>query len=325
MTCAACWPLPPARAAAWGRTAVCTSAGRQNFDFLLTHPVARRHRSGIRRGIAALRPSMRVGLRTGDEAPYRLPVAPERQASVQETLAGAGVGRRYAILHARPSEESRQWQPERFATVADYLLREYDLDVLLTGTPRDSDYNADLQARAARPSASSTPPVCSRCRKLPALFAGADLMVSVDTGPMHVAALVGTPLVILFHPALARLHHPYGQQDGVITPSEALERDVTNRVLDNGILSSIQAADVIEMVDRSSAAASPSASLGAWRRTRRPAPIGLPCTPGRMKGPRISPRPREPGTQRSPRHFQCRGVSTPPPKSPAAACRTRPA
>ena len=73
-------------------------------------------------------------------------------------------------------------------------------------------------------------------------------MVSVDTGPMHIAAMVGTPLVTLFHPALARLHHPYNQRDGVLVPP--VEMEITDRVWDSGILASIQATDVIEMIDR---------------------------------------------------------------------------
>ena len=120
--------------------------GRPNLHGLLTDPVALP--DGPRHAIAR---SLQVVEAGGEATPYHLPVTPARRSAVRGKLSEWGVGQRFAVLHARPSEESRQWSAERFATVANFLHREYDLDVLLTGTPRDRDYNADIRARAARP------------------------------------------------------------------------------------------------------------------------------------------------------------------------------
>ena len=221
-------------------------SGRTNFDFLLTHPVAPPDDSqyAVDRSLQTLRA---CGLPLPD-APYRLPVKPEREAPVRETLAGLGVRRGYAVIHARPSEESRQWHPERFAAVADHLTQVHGLDVLLTGAPRDRDYNADILARVARPERVFNAAGLFALPELPALLADAALMVSVDTGPMHVAALVGTPLVTLFHPTLAPLHHPYGQEDGVLIPPA--ESASEHRIWEGGVLAAIPADDVIAAVDR---------------------------------------------------------------------------
>ncbi len=223
------------------------SAGRPNYGFLLTHPVALADNPD-HAAERSLRLLSACGLPRLD-APYRLPVTPERRDSVRGVLAALGVLRAYAVIHARPSEEAREWRPERFAAVADHLTQVHGLDVLLTGTGRDREYNAAIRAQVAHPERVSNAAGLRALTELPALFQGAVLMVSVDTGPMHLAALVGTPLVALFQPDLARLHHPYGQQDSVIVPPDAAQGS-DHRIWDRDALTAISVAAVIEAVDR---------------------------------------------------------------------------
>ncbi len=221
-------------------------SGRPNYGFLLTHPVSLP--DGPEHAPERCLETLHACGLTLPEAPYKLPVTPERVASMRERLTEWGVGERFAVIHARPSEESRQWLPERFAAVADHLMQVHGLDVLLTGTPRDGDYNREILACSAAPEGLFDASGLFTLPELPALFAEAALMVSVDTGPMHVAALVGTPLVTLFHPTLARLHHPYGQPDGVLTPDVMGEQE--HRMWDQLPLAAITTAQVLAAVDR---------------------------------------------------------------------------
>jgi len=93
---------------------------------------------------------------------------------------------------------AKRWLPERFAAVADGIVRELGAFILLTGGPGEIEIGRDIEAAMqARPlnligktSVRDMMALLSRCR----------LMVTNDSGPMHVAAAFGIPIVALFGP-----------------------------------------------------------------------------------------------------------------------------
>ena len=139
------------------------------------------------------------GCPTVDDA-VDLPVSPAEQATARALVGGSGPGPgAYACLHPGASRADNRWPAERFATVADRLA-EAGLRVVLTGTPGE---RAVVDA-VARATASPVVDACGRTDvgTLGALFAGANLVVSNDTGAAHVAAAVRSPSVVVF-PAAA--------------------------------------------------------------------------------------------------------------------------
>ena len=114
-----------------------------------------------------------LGLTVSDP-PYRLSPSPARLAAVRELLAALGVAGPYAVLHVRPSEESKAWNPARFAAVADHLARTHGLTVLLSGAPADRAANDAVLEAVTESSASMTSPdgsgwlICPPCSIRPA-------------------------------------------------------------------------------------------------------------------------------------------------------------
>jgi len=104
-------------------------------------------------------------------------------------------GARYAVLHPGASDPRRRWPADRFAAVARMLIDE-GLEVLVTGTPSESE----LVARVCDEAGPSARSVVGRLTigGLAALLAEAAVVVSNDTGPLHLAAAVGAPAVGLF-------------------------------------------------------------------------------------------------------------------------------
>ncbi len=102
-------------------------------------------------------------------------------------------------IHAGSGEfnVARRWEPERFAAVADALHDEQGAHIVLVGSPTDdvdqlraalrTDDVTDLHGQTTLP-------------QLASVLAQCDLFIGADSGVMHVAAAVGTPVVALFGP-----------------------------------------------------------------------------------------------------------------------------
>ena len=125
----------------------------------------------------------------------------EDREAVEAFLASQGLlsGQPFVALAPMTTWPSRCWPAERFAQLGD-LLAERGCGVVLLGSARLQEQEA-VTAIAAR---MNTRPALAlgalSFRQMAALIGRASALVSGDTGPMHVAAAVGTPYVALFGP-----------------------------------------------------------------------------------------------------------------------------
>jgi ADP-heptose:LPS heptosyltransferase len=118
----------------------------------------------------------------------------ERDRDEAGALAPEG-GPPLVALHPGAGDARRQWPPDQFAAVAD-ALAERGCRILLSGTPPEQPIVAAVRAAMrAEPG-----DLCGRLSLggLAALFARCALVVSNDTGPLHLAAAVGAPTVGIY-------------------------------------------------------------------------------------------------------------------------------
>jgi lipopolysaccharide heptosyltransferase II len=113
------------------------------------------------------------------------------------------------LVNLGATKPANRWASERFGALARALVRELGVPVCLTGGP------GDLEAAARARAAARETPVRdlvgqTSLRQLVALARRARLFVGCDTGPMHLAAAVRTPVVALFGPADPARTGPYG-------------------------------------------------------------------------------------------------------------------
>ncbi|WP_337176194.1 glycosyltransferase family 9 protein [Paludisphaera sp.] len=160
-----------------------------------------------------------VGASTGDE---RLSLRPPDAAvaRVDAMLREMGLGgdrRGWVVIHPGSTAPSRRYPPEGFAEVARRLAREHGLRVLVTGgEPERGEVAAvcDGLPDAAVPLAGAL-----NLGELLALLARAPLLISNNTGPVHLAAAAGAPVIDLY--ALTNPQHtPW------MTPHRVLNHDV---------------------------------------------------------------------------------------------------
>jgi len=100
------------------------------------------------------------------------------------------------VLHAPVSEKKREFPPERWAEIARKLVHELSFQVVLTGTSSERNYTQSLQQLIGN-NAFSVAGLFT-IDELIALVANTSVLLSVNTGPVHIAAAVNTPVVVLY-------------------------------------------------------------------------------------------------------------------------------
>jgi lipopolysaccharide heptosyltransferase II len=162
----------------------------------------------------------RVGYRTDDERlAVRIPPS-ARQRIARVLRERAFTGDKWVVIHPGASAPSRRYAPVSFAAVARELTKRYGWRVVFTGSAAERDLIAGIQQQAGVPTSSLVAEL--DLGELAALLASAPLLISNNTGPAHLAAAVGTPVVDLY--ALTNPQHtPWG------TPARVLSHDVPCR------------------------------------------------------------------------------------------------
>jgi ADP-heptose:LPS heptosyltransferase len=139
---------------------------------------------------------------------YRLPPGDDGRLRVAAPAADSVVAPPYVVVHPGASVPARAWTPAANAALVETLVAE-GRRVVVTG----ADDERDLTARVAGPPRTGVNDLGGRCdlAGLASVLAGAEAVVVGNTGPAHLAAAVGTPVVSLFAPTVpARRWRPWG-------------------------------------------------------------------------------------------------------------------
>ena len=149
-------------------------------------------------------------LGTYDDQPhFPVPVTPIHAERVDQLLKEVGLnGKRIVAVHPMALWPTKLWKSQSFSELADRLEKELGLGVIFTGGEQDRASVEEITARVS----SSPVNFCGRLDllELAALFNRCALVISTDTGPMHLAAAMGTPVVALFGPTSPARTGPYG-------------------------------------------------------------------------------------------------------------------
>jgi ADP-heptose:LPS heptosyltransferase len=157
---------------------------------------------------------------------------------------------RYVVVHPGTSVPARAWPPERHAELIERLL-ETGRKVVVTGHADEAELT-EMVSGAGRARALDYGGRTD-LRALAAVLAGADCVVAGNTGPAHLAAAVGTPVVSLFAPTVpASCWRPWGVPTSVLGDQDAPcagSRARTCPVPGHPCLTSVTALDVIAAIE----------------------------------------------------------------------------
>jgi lipopolysaccharide heptosyltransferase II len=162
-----------------------------------------------------------VGARTEDER-LSLTVPDRARDAVRALLRAPGIAAdtRWAVLHPGSTAASRRYPPELFAAVARRLVSEHGWQIVVTGSEEERALTREIAHASGAPLHDLAGML--DLAGLAALIAAAPVLITNNTGPSHVAAAVGTPVVCLY--ALTNPQHtPW------LVPSRVLSNDVPCR------------------------------------------------------------------------------------------------
>ena len=121
----------------------------------------------------------------------------------------------FVAINPMAKWDTKLWEPDAFARLADRILARYDCEVLFTGG-RDDYAQIETIITAMRSGAVNLAGK-TRLKELAFLYSRCRILITTDTGPMHMAAAMGCPVVALFGPTSSRRTGPYGSKHRVVT------------------------------------------------------------------------------------------------------------
>lgn len=152
-----------------------------------------------------------LGIHTADtfEFPLRHVASPALDRVTREQGS-----RPFALINPGAAWPNKRWPAERFGDMAAFLREVRGVSSVVLWGP-DEQAIAQAVVDASSGAARLAPP--TTLADLLALSRAASLMVSGDTGPLHIAAAVSTPVVALFGPTDPRRNGPWSNQDEIVS------------------------------------------------------------------------------------------------------------
>jgi heptosyltransferase I len=172
----------------------------------------------------------------------------EAVATVFARLQGAP----YAVVNPGAAWPNKRWPADRFGALAAALRQRSGLRSLVSWGPGEEGL-AEQVVTASGGAAEAAPP--TSITDLFGLVQRARVVISGDTGPLHIGGAVGTPLVALFGPTRADRNGPWSAADIVVARTDAcacLYRRRCRRTA--ACINDIEVADVVAAVERRLAA-----------------------------------------------------------------------
>lgn len=149
-----------------------------------------------------------------DKPEFIVATGQENESRVRALLESGGIGPNDVFVAISPQAlwETKLWSDQKFAQLGERIMQELNVPVVFTGG--DVCATEGIQSFLALPAVDLAGR--TTLRDLACLYRRASLLVTTDSGPMHMAAAMGTPVVALFGPTDPARTGPYGTDHKVI-------------------------------------------------------------------------------------------------------------
>ncbi|MCF8435395.1 MAG: glycosyltransferase family 9 protein [Ignavibacteriales bacterium] len=112
---------------------------------------------------------------------------------------------------------SKRCDPIKFAEISDFLISEYSVKVIIIWGPEDKTDALEITEKSGMNLVLAPPTSIS---SMGAYLENCNMVIANDSGPMHIAVAVGTPVLALFGPTNPKFHGPYGEKHAFIQLSD---------------------------------------------------------------------------------------------------------
>jgi heptosyltransferase I len=188
---------------------------------------------------------------------WDIPIPDEARSTLRDHLPG---DKPYLVISPCSSMAYRNWDPLRYAAVADYAYTKHGLAIVLSGGPSaiEHEFGRLITEHCRVPLMNLIGK--TTLKQLLALLDAASLVIAPDAGPAHLANAAGTPVIGLYATTNPDRARPYNSPDLVVSRyPEAVHwkygKQVDElpwgiRVRDAGTMTRIQVDDVTAMLDK---------------------------------------------------------------------------
>ncbi len=143
---------------------------------------------------------------------FHIPLPAEAQAWAEEKLAGCP--RPWLVLGPGSRWQTKRWPPAHFAALARRARAEHGGTAIFVGGKEEVGLAQAVRTHLHGPVVDVTG--TTTLPQLAALLARADVLLANDTGPLHLAAALGRPVVAPYTCTQVRLNGPYGQENNAV-------------------------------------------------------------------------------------------------------------
>jgi heptosyltransferase-1 len=186
-----------------------------------------------------------LGVAPPETYEFWLPPLEDEAAYVAGQLSRQGITGRFALLNPGGGWVTKRWPAANFGYLAELLWRQHGLASVVTYGPGETSLVAQVQAVVRAAPVASFP---TNLREYLALARRATVFVGGDTGPLHLAAAVGTPIVGLYGPTSAERNGPFAPADRVVGLDAACRTDCYRRTCQQHICMDISVSLVAQAV-----------------------------------------------------------------------------
>lgn len=199
----------PLAAILGAQVVVGTRGINKGLDFLLTHPLDNEKKHEIQRRLDLI--THVGGFAHGSSMEIFL--SEEDKKIAAHFLAGLHLPANNPLIALHPGAKDgfKQWPPSHFVQLGNRLIQNLGCHLIVTGVPSEKPLVESIVSQLDGATAATHLPL----RATAALIKEVDLMITNDTGPMHLSLGVQTPTIGLFTPTDPRLCGPYGVENAL--------------------------------------------------------------------------------------------------------------
>lgn len=186
---------------------------------------------------------------------WDLPIAAEASAWAEEQISTDSP---LLLISPCSSHELRNWRNEYYAEVADFAAGELGMQVVLSGGPSELELQTGQEIEAAMKSACTNLVGKDTLEQSKALMKRANLVISPDSGPAHIASALNAPVIGLYAATWSKRSGPYNSLHLCVDrfeeaarhfrDCEATELRWGTRIEEPGVMDLIRPTDVIEQM-----------------------------------------------------------------------------
>jgi heptosyltransferase I len=193
-----------------------------------------------------------LGIEVG-EPRWDIPIEAEARQWAETQV---GTDSKTLLISPCSSHALRNWSAENYAEVADWAQNQLGLQIVLSGGPSDLERDVGSAIEAGMQGSCLNLVGKDTLEQSKALLERADIVITPDSGPAHIASALGTPVIGLYAATWSKRSGPYNSLDLCVDRFEQAARQFRNkapedlrwgtRIEEPGVMDLIRVEDVID-------------------------------------------------------------------------------